>query len=165
MKQETVDNSGDNVHKGQRHKSQKMTDKPANSPNNKAKIGKTGENLAVLFLMKHGFTVISRNYWKKWGEIDIVAQKVANNKVDLRFVEVKTVSRERFSTSDYEPEDNMHPWKRQRLRRVIETYILEKEEKGELDEEKTDWQVDALSVYVDGAGNELKIEWLEDIVL
>lgn len=152
-----MDNSGDNVHKGQ---------------SQKARIGQIGENLAVLFLVKHGYTVISRNYWKKWGEIDIVAQKVAENlpdgeagKVDLRFVEVKTVSRERFTASDYEPEDNMHPWKRQRLRRVIETYILEKEEKGELDEEKTDWQVDAISVYVDGAGNELKIEWLEDIVL
>lgn len=145
-----MDNSGDSVHKGQTQK---------------AKIGQIGENLAVLFLMKHGFTVISRNYWKKWGEIDIVAQKVANNKVDLRFVEVKTVSRERFSASDYEPEDNMHPWKRQRLRRVIETYILEKEEKGELDEEKTDWQVDAISVYVDREGNELKVDWLEDIVL
>ena len=145
-----MDNSGDNVHKGQTQK---------------ARIGQIGENLAVLFLVKHGYTVISRNYWKKWGEIDIVAQKVANNKVDLRFVEVKTVSRERFSSGDYEPEDNMHPWKRQRLRRVIETYILEKEEKGELDEEKTDWQVDAISVYVDQEGNELKIEWLEDIVL
>ena len=96
---------------------------------------------------------------------------MANNKVDLRFVEVKTVTRNYVTremlarNSDYEPEDNMHPWKRARLRRVIETYILEKEERGELDEEKTDWQVDAISVYVDGVGNELKIEWLEDIVL
>lgn len=138
----------------------------------KAKIGQIGENLACVFLTKHGYTVIDRNYWQKWGEIDIVAQKVAGNlpdgkvgKTDLRFVEVKTVSREKFLPGDYEPEDNMHPWKRQRLRRVIETYLLEKEEAGELDEEKVDWQVDAIAVYLDKEGNELRIEWLEDIVL
>lgn len=153
----TVDNFGDNVYKGQRHKSQ-MAD-------NKARIGQIGESLACMFLMKQGYTVICRNYWKKWGEIDIVAQKVLQDKIDLRFVEVKTVSRETLDSGDnYEPEDNMHPWKRQRLRRVIETYILEKEEKGEINED-TDWQVDAISVYVDKEGNELKIEWLEDIVL
>lgn len=138
-----MDNSGDNVHKGQGHKGQ---------------IGKIGEDLACLFLKKQGYVVISRNYWKKWGEIDVVAQRGH----DLRFVEVKTVSREKLTVEDYEPEDNMHPWKRQRLRRVIETYLLDKED--EISEE-TDWQVDVISVYVDREGNELKIEWLEDIVL
>lgn len=145
-----MDNSGDNVHKGQGHKGQ---------------IGKIGEDLACLFLKKHGYAVINRNYWKKWGEIDIVAQRGR----DLRFVEVKTVSRNYVTremlaknSDDYEPEDNIHPWKRQRLRRVIETYLLDKED--EISEE-TDWQVDVISVYIDREGNELKIEWLEDVVL
>lgn len=135
-----MDNFGDKVHKGHN-------------------IGQIGENLACSWLNKHGFRIVDRNYWKKWGEIDVVAQK--GN--DLRFVEVKTVSRDRgkISQHDYEPEDNMHPWKRQRLRRVIETYLLEKN----IDDEKIDWQVDAISVYVDREGNELKIDWLEDIVL
>ncbi len=134
---------------------------------NKAKIGKIGEDLACVFLVKHGYTIISRNYWKKWGEIDIVAK----NKAGLRFVEVKTVTRSGVTREilgqnkgDYEPEDNMHPWKRQRLRRVIETYLLEQEEKGEIGED-TEWQVDAISVYIDQEGRELKIDWLEDIVL
>lgn len=135
-----MDNFGDNVHKGHN-------------------IGQIGENLACLWLNKKGFTIIDRNYWKKWGEIDIVAQKGS----DLRFVEVKTVSRNSVprETEDYEPEDNMHSWKRQRLRRVIETYLLEKR----IDDEKIDWQVDVLSVYVDREGNELKTDWLEDVVL
>ena len=39
------------------------------------KIGKIGEDIAAKFLMKHGFSVLDRNYTKKWGEIDIIAQK------------------------------------------------------------------------------------------
>ncbi|MCC6290691.1 YraN family protein [Candidatus Nomurabacteria bacterium] len=144
-----MDNLGDNVHKGQTFK---------------LEVGQKGEDLACLFLKKHNFTIISRNYWKKWGEIDIVAQK--GN--DLRFVEVKTVSRNSVTREslggdkdDYEPEDNMHSWKRARLRRVIETYLLEKN----IDDDKIDWQVDVISVYINPEGQELKIDWLEDVVL
>ena len=135
----------------------------------KQQIGQIGEELACTFLKKRGFTIIERNYWKPWGEIDVVAQK-AN---DLRFVEVKTVVRERLPASrppaqagetgggdDYEPEDNLHPWKRKRLRRVIETYILQKDIGDEID-----WQVDALAIYVTKEGSLLKIEPLEDIML
>src|SRR3989344_3890108 len=53
------------------------------------KIGEIGENLAIKFLMKHGFTILDRNYTKKWGEIDIVAEKESK----IHFVEVKSVSR------------------------------------------------------------------------
>ena len=38
-------------------------------------IGKIGEDTACKFLMKHGYQILTRNYWKKWGEIDIVAKK------------------------------------------------------------------------------------------
>ncbi len=46
----------------------------ANEFNNK-KIGEIGEDLAVKFLKKRGFYIISRNYLKSWGEIDIVARE------------------------------------------------------------------------------------------
>ena len=45
----------------------------------KQKIGELGENIAVKFLVKQGFFILDRNYTKKWGEIDIVAEK--NNKL------------------------------------------------------------------------------------
>jgi putative endonuclease len=125
----------------------------------KGAIGKRGEDLAVRFLKRRGFEVLDRNYWKKWGEIDIVARK-SNS---IHFVEVKTVTRDRIPTSgadSYEPEDNLHPWKRRRLARVIETYLLDKQVGEEID-----WQVDALAVYLDPAGNELKCDFLEDISL
>ena len=56
------------------------------------KIGETGENIAVKFLMKHDFTILDRNYTKKWGEIDIIAEKQDK----IYFIEVKSVSRETY---------------------------------------------------------------------
>ena len=120
------------------------------------KLGKRGEGEACAYLEKQGFTVIERNYWKPWGEIDVIARRGD----ELRFVEVKTVSREKIGErdDDYEPEDNIHPWKRERLRRVIETYLLAHPHFDELE-----WQVDAIAVYINQAGKVLKIEWLEDV--
>ncbi len=132
------------------------------------KTGKIGENIAVRFLVKHGFSVLDRNYTKKWGEIDIIAQK--NNK--LYFIEVKSVSRETLNTFipksyndsddryEHRPEDNMHPWKLKRLSRTIQTYLLNKN----VDEEK-EWQVDLLVVYICQKEKKAKVKVVSDIIL
>ena len=132
------------------------------------KIGEIGENIAVKFLMKHGFSILGRNYTKKWGEIDIIAEK--SNK--LYFIEVKSVSRETLNTFipksfndsderyEHRPEDNMHPWKLKRLSRTIQTYLLSKN----VDEEK-EWQVDLLVVYLCQKEKKAKIKVVSDIIL
>lgn len=38
------------------------------------KTGEIGEEIACMFLMKHGFTILERNIANKFGEIDIVAK-------------------------------------------------------------------------------------------
>ena len=132
------------------------------------KTGEIGENVAVKFLMKHGFAILDRNYTKKWGEIDIVAEK--DNL--LHFVEVKSVVREGVSPADakalagkhetldeYRPEDNMHPWKLKRLSRAIQTYILSKK----LDERE--WQFDLLTVFLSLKDKKARVKMVEDIVL
>jgi putative endonuclease len=120
-------------------------------------VGTRGEDEACNFLKNLGFSIIERNFWRKWGEIDVIARK--GN--ELRFVEVKAVSREVVrDDADYEPEDNLHPWKRKRLRRVIETYLLKNDWCEDLD-----WQVDAISVFLNQEGRVLKVEHLEDIVI
>lgn len=48
--------------------------------------GRRGEDLAVEFLTKQGYTILRRNYRKRYGEIDIIATE--NN--TLVFIEVKT---------------------------------------------------------------------------
>lgn len=51
-------------------------------------LGRTGEQLAVEFLLRNGYAVVQRNWRCRQGEIDIVA-RVGNTTV---FVEVKTRS-------------------------------------------------------------------------
>ena len=125
------------------------------------KTGEIGENVAVKFLVKHNFLILDRNYTKKWGEIDIIAKK--SNK--LYFIEVKSVTRETLSDvnretlDQYNPEDNMHPWKLKRMARTIQTYLLSKN----LDEKE--WQVDLLVVFLSLKDKNAKIKVVKDIIL
>jgi putative endonuclease len=135
----------------------------------KRKIGDVGENIACKFLVKRGFEIIEQNYSKKWGEIDIIAKKT--NK--LHFIEVKSVSHlpVSYETDNYNPEDNLHPWKLQRLSRAIQTYLLGY--KGNRDVScqpgnstgETDWQFDVMVVYLDLKSMEAKVNYMEDIIL
>lgn len=125
------------------------------------KVGEIGENTACVFLTKRGFKILDRNYRKKWGELDIIAEKEGI----LHFVEVKTVSRENLDdvlreTSEYRPEENVHPWKLRRLSRAIQTYLLEKG----IDDEK-EWQLDVLAVFLNLNRKEAKCRLTENIVL
>lgn len=122
------------------------------------KIGEIGENIAVRFLVKQGFVVIDRNYTKKWGEIDIIAEKSDK----LYFIEVKSVNRETLAAvqNDYRAEDNMHPWKLKRLSRTIQTYLLHKKVPDE-----REWQVDLLLVYLDLKNKKSRVEVVSDIIL
>ena len=125
------------------------------------KIGEIGEKIAVKFLVKHNFLILGRNYTKKWGEIDIIAEKAKK----LYFIEVKSVARETLNnvlreTSDYRPEDNMHPWKLKRLSRTIQTYLLSEK----IPDEK-EWQVDLLVVFLDIKNKKAKIKVVSDIIL
>jgi len=147
------------------------------SQTDKQVIGQIGENCAVAYLERHGYKVIDRNYRKKYGEIDIVATKQGI----LHFVEVKSISAPvsevkppgvRGSTSkfshetdpdddDYEAEENVHPWKLKRLRRVIEAYLLSKYPNDE--DEEPDWQLDVVTVQVDREARVGRVRMLEDI--
>jgi putative endonuclease len=129
----------------------------------KQKIGEIGENIAVKFLMKHNFYILERNYTKKWGEIDIIAEKRGK----IYFIEVKSVSRENFDSvihetnlEEHRPEENVHPWKIKRMYRTIQTYLLSKN----IPEER-EWQVDLLIVYMDLKNKKAKVKTLEDIVI
>ena len=130
------------------------------SKTDKQKVGEIGENVACRLLMKHGFEIVERNYWKKWGEIDIIAKK----KGIVRFIEVKTVSCKTLDsvtheTDAYRPEDNLHPWKLKRLSRTIQTYLLEK------GNDDIEWQFDVIAIYLDMSNKKARVNFLEDIVI
>jgi len=115
--------------------------------NKRAEVGTTGENIAVKLLEAKGYSILIRNYWKKWGEIDVIAQKGDI----IHFVEVKTISDKRtqeqvtrdevtHETYDrYTPEDNMHPKKIERLHRAINSFLIENKYEGE-------WQLDLIAI-------------------
>jgi putative endonuclease len=125
----------------------------------KRKIGDFGETITCQFLMKHGYSIVERNYNKPWGEIDVIARK---DKL-LHFIEVKSVVKVSLSdvpheTDEYRPEDNVHEAKLNRLTRTIQTYLLEKG----IDD---DWQFDVAIVYIEKGLKRARVRLLSNIVL
>ena len=121
------------------------------------KIGDVGEEIASKFLMKHGFTILERNYLKPWGEIDLVCQKEKT----LHFVEVNAalvdsiVNRE--TQHDYNPLENVHKYKIERLHKAIFSYLEESNR-------REDWQLDVISVLITRDFKRTKITLLQDII-
>ncbi len=108
----------------------------------KKRLGAYGESIAAKFLMERGYVVIARNYWKPWGEIDLVAKKEGH----IHFIEVKTVSYETkseleraISHGTWRPEENVHAFKLRKLTRVIETWLIDCNWEGS-------WQIDVVAV-------------------
>ncbi|HEY4512688.1 MAG TPA: YraN family protein [Candidatus Paceibacterota bacterium] len=125
------------------------------------KIGKLGEDLAALFIKRRGYLVLYRNYWKPYGEIDIVCQK--QNK--LYFIEVKSVSREisdennagmEVTRENYGAEENVHEHKLKRLGRVIQVFLSEKQFSD------ADWQFDVCVVEIDKQSKKARIKMIEN---
>lgn len=124
------------------------------NPTEKQVVGRIGENSACDYLKKHGYTIIDRNYLRKWGEIDIVAKKDRK----IHFVEVKSVTH--VTCDGYRAEDNVHPQKLRRLGRVIQSYLLDKDISDDID-----WQFDVATVFVDMEKRMSKVTLIEDLVL
>lgn len=125
------------------------------------KIGLLGEEVGCKYLINKGYRILERNYTKKWGEIDIIAQL----KDRLFFVEVKSVSCETLPDFSSEnpfikrPEENMHPWKIKRLSRTVQTYLIHKRIGN------TPWQFDLLLVYLSLKDRKARVRVLSNIIL
>ncbi len=137
----------------------------------KRQLGDLGEDIACKYLERKGFRIVERNYLRKWGEIDIVAEKPNL----LSFIEVKSarldsassarrVSRESSgeggSRGTYRPEENVHPAKLRRLHRAVQTYLLDRK----VPEDKP-WRIDVACVYLDFSTRRAKVEVIENVIL
>lgn len=78
-------------------------------------LGKLGEELAVDFLKKEGYTILATNWIFQKAEIDILAQK----EDILAVVEVKTRSSIEFGL----PQDFVKPKKIQLLVKAVDAYV------------------------------------------
>ena len=106
---------------------------------NSKEKGNFAEDRAIDYLQEHGYLVIDRNYYSRFGEIDIVATK---DKV-LHFVEVKS--------GEYDPIYQITPSKLSKIQKTAFIYMSKKK----LD---MDFCLDALIVTED-------IEFIENITL
>ena len=129
----------------------------------KQNVGQIGENVAVKHLVKHFFKILDRNYRKKWGEIDIIAKKDGV----LHFIEVKSIQwpyGKPINTEDFQPEENIHLWKRQRLARTIKTYLSDIRVSDRVSDD-IEWQVDVIAIFLDFKIRRAKIRVTKNIIL
>ncbi len=131
------------------------------------KIGRLGEDLVEKYLIGKGYEILHRNYWKPYGEIDIVCEKGDKT----HFIEVKSVSCEikygshmpvsssvgSRSGENIRPEDNLHSTKLKKLARVIQVYISVFHVKS--------WQFDVITIYIDQVNKKAEVRVLENQIL
>lgn len=94
---------------------QNSTKAPKNSANhaqNTKSKGTIAENIAKEFLQNSGFEIVECNYFTRYGEIDIIAQK----DLTYHFIEVK-------SGKNFEPLQNVTPKKLNRIIDSIHIYL------------------------------------------
>ena len=130
-------------------------------PKNTKEIGNLGEGIAARYLEEHGFEILDRNYWRKWGELDIVASK----QDIVHFVEVKTVS---YETKNYleqsvlrgtwRPEEQVHQFKMRQIEKALETWISERNYQGK-------WVIDVIGVRIVPHETFATINFIENVVL
>jgi len=77
--------------------------------------GHYGEDIAAAYLQQKGYSIVERNYRKRFGELDIIAE---DGEV-LVFVEVKTRSSTRFG-SPFEAVDSR---KQRKMSRIALAYL------------------------------------------
>lgn len=104
-------------------------------------VGNIAEEKACKFLHKQGFSIIERNFYSKFGEIDIIAVK---NRV-LHFIEVK-------SGKNFEPIYAVTPKKIEKIIKTANYYLLKKK----ID---SDYCIDALIIKKNS------IELIENITI
>lgn len=82
----------------------------------KKEIGDYGEKLAVKFLKKQGYKILSTNYKVKYGEIDIIAK----DGLFTVFIEVKYRSKKLYGL----PSEAVDKHKQNKVKYVASQYVL-----------------------------------------
>jgi putative endonuclease len=124
-------------------------------------IGRIGEDIATKFLLQKGMVILERNYLRKWGEIDIVARGTTQS---IHFIEVKSVSYETKSDLEwavpyetYNPEENVHRDKQERLKRAIQTWLHE-------NSWKDSFQIDIAVVYLVPREKYARVKMIDNVI-
>jgi len=81
-------------------------------------VGKIGEEMALSYLKEKGYQLLEKNFYCRWGEIDLIFKKEDK----IIFVEVKT----RVGDKKGKPYEAVNFYKIKDLKRAINFYLLKK---------------------------------------
>jgi putative endonuclease len=82
----------------------------------KKNLGKQGEEIAVKYMLNHGYNILERNFYTRYGELDIIC---CDNKKAIIFVEVKA----RRSIKYGFPEEAVTRKKQEHLKKAALIYL------------------------------------------
>ena len=114
----------------------------------KIQLGKFGEKIAADYLENKGYVVLTKNYYTRDGEVDLICQK----KNVIVFVEVKT----RTSLAFGWPEEAVTDKKLEKLALAAEKYLKEHNIQAE-------WQIDIISIVLDKQKRLARLNHLKNI--
>lgn len=100
----------------------------------KGELGALAESCAAQYLENKNYRVVTRNYRKPWGEVDIIAEKEGI----VVFVEVKANRKE---IAGFEPELRVNPYKQHKMVRIAKTFLSDYSFPAD-----QPWQMDVLAV-------------------
>ncbi len=124
----------------------------------KQKTGKLGEDICIKYLLEKEFIIRERNYTKKTGEIDIIAEK---NSI-IYFIEVKSIITEKepfVSYETYNPAENITKEKVKKCYKTIQKYLEENNVSYE-----TKFQLDAYLVFINKITKKAYLKTIENII-
>jgi putative endonuclease len=117
--------------------------------NQKRGLGNRGEELAARMLVEKGYRVVTRNWRRPFGELDLIAQ----DGECLVFVEVRTRRGETLGS----PEESITRRKKARLVALAESYAQESRWEG-------DWRIDVIAIELDVRGRLIRLDHYENAV-
>jgi len=134
-----------------------VTGKKANK-----ETGDLGEKIACNYLKNKGFSIIERNYWRKWGELDIVSRGTGGK---VHFIEVKSVSHgtkeeldREVTRATWRPEEQVHQFKLHQIHKAVETWLSDHNYMG-------DWQIDVIAVRLVPREKHAVVKYIENITV
>ncbi len=113
-------------------------------------LGKNGERIAAQYLQRKGYQIITSNFYKREGEIDIIVWDNAT----LVFVEVKTRRNLKYGR----PEESITPAKQQKLIRASHYYLYQKKLFG------INWRLDVITLLIKPGGKSLTLKHFKNAI-
>ena len=121
-------------------------------PTSRSRLGTRGEEAARAYLKSRGYQILSTNFRRRWGEIDIIAQ----DGDCLAFIEVRT--RSNYVYAYGAPQESISQRKRVRLVATAETYLQNSANTP------ADWRIDLIAVRVDKKGAIGPVEHIKNAI-